>query len=137
MQIAPFMKHKVLVYSDKEQKQEVVAKWLKEGGVLLGAGLTTGIDLKYDLCRLNIISKIPFPNLGDVNVAKRMALDPKWYPMSAAKQVIQACGRSTRSEDDYSVSVIIDNRWSQLYHSVKDTVPQFFKEVVDLRVVEI
>ena len=135
--ISKYLKHKHIIYTNKDDKEETVSKWKAEGGILLGAGLTTGIDLPWDLCRLNIICKIPFPNTADKYVQKRRAIDPKWYALYAARQVVQASGRSTRNETDFSVTVILDNRWQRLYDSVKTKLPIFFRESVDNHVTEI
>jgi len=136
-EIAKRLKNKVLTYDTKEDKLDVVEKWMNEGGILIGPGLTTGLDLKHELCRLNIVTKVPFPNIMDPFVAKKKAEMPMWYPLQAAKQVIQACGRSTRSPDDWSIGYIIDGRWSGLMARMQKYLPRSFTEAVDKFVTEV
>ena len=137
LEISRLMSTPCLVYNSKEEKKGVVDKWLKEGGVLIGPGLSIGLDLKDDLCRLNIIPKIQYPNTKDTYVQKKRAINKMWYPLQAVKQVIQALGRSTRNENDYSLGVILDNRWSSLRSQTKDYIPKFFHEQVEYNVTEI
>ena len=129
--IADNMKTPVLVH-DKETKKEVLADWLKNGGVLMGAGMAEGLDLKDDLCRLNIITKCAFPNLGDDYVNKKLALPggKRWYALQAMKTLIQATGRAVRSDKDFAVTIVLDGRVSKLYNQVRDEVPESFREAL-------
>ena len=127
--IAGHMKNKVMVH-DKETKKDVLADWLRNGGVLMGAGMAEGLDLKDDLCRLNIITKCAFPNLGDDYVNKKLALPggKRWYALQAMKTLIQATGRAVRSDKDFAVTIVLDGRVARLYNQVRDDVPDSFKE---------
>jgi Rad3-related DNA helicase len=130
-QISKYMKTPHL-FHDKDTKQEVLDKWLNEGGVLLGGGMSEGLDLKGDLCRLNIVSKIQMPNIKDPYVQKRMHLPEgaQWLKLSALKQVVQSYGRSTRGPEDYSVTVCLDKRVFGLVNELKQETPDFFKEAI-------
>lgn len=129
--IASHMKTPCLTH-DKDTKEEVLNEFLAKGGVLLSAGLTEGVDLKDDLARLNIIVSCRFPNLGSDYVCKKKAQPggDYWYSLETIKQTIQALGRTTRNENDYSVSVILDGRFAGLYRKTKDELPQSFKECI-------
>jgi Rad3-related DNA helicase len=116
----------------KESKLEVLNEWMEKGGVLLGSGMAEGIDLKGDLCRLNILLKLAFPNLGDAFVQKRMSLPSgeEWYGVQAVKHIVQAVGRSTRSENDWSATFILDSRFTKLYNQYREMFPEFFREAI-------
>jgi len=113
--VAAHMSTPVITHT-KEDKDEKLKRWLISGGVFVGSGLYEGLDLKGDLCRLNIIVKIPYPNLGDVLVTKRKALKDGdlWYAAESLKAVVQSVGRSTRGEDDYSDTWIMDPSFAGL-----------------------
>lgn len=130
--ISPYLKTPHLTHT-KETKLDVLEKFLEEGGVLLGSGMSEGLDLKGDLCRLNIILKLAFPNLGDPYIQKRMALSDgqHWYTIQAIKTITQAVGRSTRGEDDWSATIILDSRFSRLYSQNKEDFPVFFREAME------
>ena len=129
--IADNMKTPVLVH-DKETKKDVLNDWLVNGGVLMGAGMAEGLDLKDDLCRLNIITKCAFPNLGDDYVNKKLALPggKRWYALQAMKTLIQATGRAVRSDNDFAVTIVLDGRVGKLYNQVRDDVPESFREAL-------
>lgn len=98
------------VIHDKEDKMEQVAKWTKKGGVLFGAGVDTGLDLKGDKCRVNIIPRIRFPSLGDpwVKARKELKDGDRWYLLEALRVIMQSVGRGVRGKDDWCLTVILD-----------------------------
>lgn len=82
-----------------------------ENTVLVSASLWRGIDLRDDLARFVIITKIPFPDLGDRLIQKR-AYSGKfghlWYISQAVLMLIQGSGRGVRHEKDYCIVYILD-----------------------------
>jgi ATP-dependent DNA helicase DinG len=134
-QISQHLKVPHLIHG-KEDKKEVLASFLEKGGVLLGAGMAEGLDLKDDLCRQQIIVKIQFPNYGDMWVQKRKALldGETWYAAEAYKIFAQQVGRSTRHKNDYSITHVLDSRlprvvqqWDKL-----GILPDYLKESIQL-----
>lgn len=121
-----------IIYNDQTNKDARVDEFKRNGGIFLAAGCAEGLDLKHGYCRLNIIPQLLFPNLGDPVVQKRKALQDgeKWYATETMKVVIQQAGRSTRAEDDYSKTVILDPNFAWCYKTVKDYLPKSFKEAV-------
>ena len=47
--------------------------------VLLSPSLREGVDLPDDFLRFQIITKVPYPDLGDPWTAARQARDPRWW----------------------------------------------------------
>jgi ATP-dependent DNA helicase DinG len=123
-----------ILFNDKNDKDIIVEKFKKQGGVFLAAGCAEGIDLKGDLCRVNIIPKLPYPNLGDPVVAKRKALEDgdDWYTSCIFKTLIQQVGRSTRSETDFSTTYILDPNFGRKFAEYYSKLPTSFKEAVIL-----
>ena len=123
-----------LLIHDKNNKKNVLNDWLTYGGILAGAGMSTGLDLKYDLCRLNIILKGQFPSMGDARTLKRLYINDtgrQWLENSALRHLIQSSGRSSRSADDYSVTIICDDRLIKLINNNMGSIPNYFKEALD------
>lgn len=129
--LAPHFSIPILV-NDPNNKDEMLTKFKTEGGIFLAAGCAEGIDLKDDLCRLNIIPQLSFPNLQDAVVQKRKALadGSQWYALETLKTTIQQAGRSTRGTEDYSTTIILDPNFSWVYKSVKNKLPASFKEAI-------
>lgn len=111
-QMAPFWKRNDVITHTKESKADELKKFLNEGGVMVGSGLSEGIDLKGELCGLNIVTQLNYPNLKDNFVTKRKALGDGqlWYKAETIKHLMQACGRGVRTETDKCVTVVVDDR---------------------------
>jgi Rad3-related DNA helicase len=102
------------------------------GGVMLACGMAEGVDLKGDLCHVNIIPKLQFSYLGDPWVQKRKELHDGdlWYSLATVKWMLQAAGRSTRSEKDYSEIYILDQAFGGLVMRTKKHIPRYFMEAI-------
>lgn len=130
--LRPHFKRKIIFNESSADKDIKVEQFKKEGGVFLAAGCAEGLDLKDNLCRLNIIPQLPYPAIGDPVVKKRMALadGELWYNMEALKTAIQAAGRSTRNENDYSKTYILDPQAGWRIRKYKDKLPRAFTESI-------
>lgn len=100
--------------------------------VLIACGLYEGIDLPEDAGRWQIISKIPWPSLGNPGVKHLSELDPEWYSWDTLKTVIQACGRVCRTPDDYGVSYIPDSSFNRLLKDAKHLMPRYFLDALNI-----
>lgn len=129
--LAPHFTLPILV-NDQKNKDKILEKFKTEGGIFLASGCAEGIDLKDDLCRLNIIPQLSFPNLLDPMVQKRKALadGQTWYALETLKTTIQQAGRSTRGVTDHSITVIMDPNFGWVYRMVKHKLPGSFKEAI-------
>ena len=65
--------------------------------VLVSPSLTYGVDLKDNLARFQIIVKLPYSPLGSKRVKALFEQDKRWYENKMLVNLIQACGRGTRS----------------------------------------
>lgn len=129
--LAPRFKRPVLT-NNAENKSYTLDKFKREGGVFLASGCAEGIDLHGDLCRLNIIPRLNYPNLQDPTVQKRKALTKgdSWYQCEALKNCIQQAGRSTRHEKDHSITVIGDPQFARLVSLNQSLLPKSFVEAI-------
>lgn len=124
-----------VITHSREDKADALRRFTQNGGVLIGSGCTEGLDLKGNLCRLNIVAKLQWPCLGDTWVKKRKAMQDgyMYYLAETLKVIIQASGRSTRGETDFSKTIVLDPSFSSLIsQSVKlGLVPKYFLESID------
>jgi Rad3-related DNA helicase len=129
--LLPHMKTPVLS-NTSQNKDAVLDEFKRKGGVFLASGCAEGIDLKDDLCRVNIIPKMPYPDLSDPVVAKRKAAEggQDWYDFQTFKTMIQQVGRSTRHERDYSTTYILDPNFARKFRACKSKLPAYFTESV-------
>ena len=97
--------------------------------ILIGASIKDGVDFKGDLCRFQIIFKIPYPQLNE-QVKYRRDLDPKWFFYQTVMALMQAYGRGIRDEDDWCVMYIIDSSFKQLVDYNRGFFNEYFLEAV-------
>ena len=92
--------------------------------------MTEGVDLHGDNSRFQVICKVPYPYLGDKLIKKKMNKWRWWYPLQTAKTIVQAVGRSVRSDEDHAVTYILDSDWSYFFKRNKEFFPQGFKDAI-------
>lgn len=99
--------------------------------VLVAPAMHEGIDLAGDLSRFQIICKVPFPNqFEDKQLAARMEVDPQFYEWLTALKLVQASGRSVRSETDWADTYIIDESFGWWYRKNRKMLPAWFVEAL-------
>lgn len=122
---------KVITHT-KDTKESALRRFKKNGGILLASGMAEGVDLPGDQCRLAIIPKLLYPNLGDDAVKKRMKMPDgqTWYSMQTLVTTIQQIYRGVRGKDDWCVIVILDPTFKRLVTKMKKHLPQDFLESI-------
>jgi Rad3-related DNA helicase len=90
-----------LVSHGSKDRGQVLDKFLaggfKRDSVLLAVSVTQGYDFKYDLCRFQIIPKIPYP-YPSKRIVARKEVDPEYYDWrTALARQGGATGRRTTS----------------------------------------
>lgn len=102
----------------------------KEGSIIVASGLREGIDLKGDLSQVQVFCKVPYPSLGDKQVARRKDLDPDWYGYVTMLYLVQAIGRSIRSETDKAVTFVLDSGFGWFYKRHKYYMPKHIRSSI-------
>ena len=117
-----------VILQDRDHRKEDLLYWMEQDDtIFLSVHYEEGIDLKGEKFPVNVVAKVPFPNLGDQWVKARNDLDNwMWYNMTAAIAVMQACGRTTRTPDDYSETYILDASWGGFYSRNRVLFPDWF-----------
>jgi Rad3-related DNA helicase len=64
--------------------------------------------------------KLPFLSWADPLNKRKSEEFPEWYALQVALAIIQALGRSVRSETDWSVIYILDLLWKFFYDKNRD-----------------
>ncbi len=94
--------------------------------VLVSPSLREGVDLPDDFLRFQIVTKIPYPDLGDPWTAARRARDPRWYAVETAKALVQAYGRSCRHAEDHGVTYVLDAQFERFLQHNRPLLPEWF-----------
>ena len=101
--------------------------------VLISPSMDRGIDLPQEECRVVIIAKVPYADLGDTQVSQRIYGSKdgnRWYAHKTISTIVQMAGRGVRSEDDYAAMYILDEQFRRLYDDHREIFPKWFKEAV-------
>ncbi len=117
---------------DRATKLEIFKKSPKPL-VLLSPSMDRGIDLPEEECRVVVICKMPYPDLGDTQVNRRVhaSLDGNnWYAHKTVSTVVQMAGRGVRSEEDYAATYILDRQFERMYNEHRNMFPAWFREAV-------
>jgi Rad3-related DNA helicase len=128
------IKNKRLLFHNSYNREKVLEKYLKskEPLVLVSPSMSEGVDLPYELCRFQVIYKIPFPYLGDKQIKNRMEKDRAWYAYKTVMSLMQTYGRGMRAEDDWCNTFVLDSNINFVLYSnqYKNFVSDFFKEAI-------
>lgn len=98
----------------------------EDGTVLISPSLGYGTDLKDDFGRFSIIMKTPYLPLGSERIKRLANKNQQWYEMKALVSLVQMCGRTTRSKEDYSDTFILDGTAIDLIKRNKNKMPRWF-----------
>lgn len=117
-----------LMKMDKDMSNEELLRLheRKSDSVLLSPSMMAGVNLKDELARFQIIAKLPFMSLQDPFIKEKMNRDKDWYAIQMLRQVIQACGRATRSSDDWSATYCFDSAFSGYIQRYRKYLPSTF-----------
>lgn len=118
-----------------KDRAEVLGNFKKSSRplVLLSPSMDRGVDLPDEQCRVVVIAKVPYPDLGDIQVSKRMyasADGSRWYAHRTISTIVQMAGRGVRSEDDYATTYVLDEQFGRLYNEHRMLFPKWFREAV-------
>lgn len=98
--------------------------------VLVSPSMMTGIDLKDDLSRFQIILKVPFPHLGSTKIKKRLETNSEWYNWKTLIEIVQSYGRSIRNEEDWAETYILDSCFDQV---LGNQLPEYFRQAIRIK----
>ena len=122
---------RLIVHSGRD-REEKLREWMgSHGKVFVSVAFNEGQDWKYDICDAQILLKVPFADIGDKRVKRRLELGHRqWYVNQAMLEVIQAYGRAIRAEDDTARFYVVDGSFSALVRNTWLFIPEWFKDAL-------
>jgi Rad3-related DNA helicase len=99
--------------------------------VLVSPSLREGVDLPDEFLRFQVLTKLPYPDLGDPWTAARRSRDPRWYAVETAKALVQAYGRSCRHADDEGVTYVLDAQFARFLQHYRVLLPDWFLDAAE------
>jgi ATP-dependent DNA helicase DinG len=119
------------------KRDDVIAEYMQHAThqptILVSPSITEGLDLKHDLGRFAIFAKVPYGNLGDAWVKRRMEISSQWYQRQTLKEMIQGSGRICRDHSDWGFTYILDESFGYLYNKTRHTmIPNWWEEAFEI-----
>jgi len=104
-----------------------------EGTWLCHYSVGEGEDFTGDLGRIQLIAKVPYPDLGD-KLTRLRSEEPgvgrRMYAAVTLAKIAQTSGRVMRHEGDFGETVILDGSFRRLWRWHKDLAPTWFRDVL-------
>jgi Rad3-related DNA helicase len=130
-------KHRDLMLSHHRRDLLEMVRQFKESAaprVFVSPSVTTGWDFPYEECEYQILGKVPYPDTRNAITKARCEADEEYAPYIAMQQIVQACGRGSRSKDDQCENFIIDDNIKWFLRLHRRFAPQWFLESVTSRI---
>lgn len=88
-----------------------------------------GEDFRDDLCRIQLVAKVPYPDLGDRLTKLRSdepGLGKKMYAAMTLNKLAQTAGRIMRHNKDFGETIILDANFKRLWTWNGQLAPSWF-----------
>ena len=123
---------RLLVIDPEIQRDEIIQEHINsiKPTVLISPSLHTGLDLKGELSRFQIITKVPYPNKNDRWINAKRNSNEDWYYWQTALKLVQASGRSIRSKEDWAKTYILDSAFGYFVNKNRNILPDWFIQAV-------
>ncbi len=125
-------KRRLLVTDPEIQRDEVITEHIeaKKPTVLISPSLHLGLDLKDDLSRFQIITKVPYLSLGYRWINEKRQRNEGWYRWQTALKLVQGYGRSIRSKEDWATTYILDAAFGYFVSKNMSILPDWFSQAI-------
>lgn len=127
-------KRPIVSYLNAQEREASLLRYRKTvGAVMVAPSFERGVDLKGDDCRVQIICKVPYPNMGDPRVSQRShgPDGDAWMGVQTIRSLVQMTGRAVRTADDWCESYILDAHFKQLVKRNGSLLPEWWRDALD------
>jgi hypothetical protein len=125
-------KRRLLETDPELQRDEIIKEHIDatRPTVLISPSLHLGLDLKDDLSRFQVITKVPYPSLGDRWINEKRKCNENWYKWQTALKLVQGYGRSVRSKDDWATTYVLDSAFGPFVRKNQNILPHWFIQAI-------
>lgn len=126
------MKNKRLVSHGQMDFQKSIEHFYKSKGnkVFISPICQQGVDFKEDRARFQLILRIPYLNTGDAFIERKVKTDFPWYNYHALVVFGQQIGRINRSETDFGVTILMDDRFPDFIRRNNNVLPKWLTRAI-------
>lgn len=117
------------IFHDSDNKDEMLKKHFEslDPTVIVSPSMSLGVSFDHERARFQIIAKIPYPSLASQKNKIRQKNNPEWYSYKTICDLIQSCGRITRSMTDYGDTIIIDESFGDVLRFSSHLIPKWLQ----------
>lgn len=124
------------IFHDKYSKKDDYRRFRdsKQPLIMVGSGMSEGIDLAGDAARWQIITVVQYPSLADdVNKWRMQNEKHKWLA-ETCRTIQQQYGRVCRGPNDHGMTIILDQQFWNLLKQTKglNIWPKWFMEALEM-----
>jgi Rad3-related DNA helicase len=126
----------LITYSDSRGKNDALDDYKRiSNAVLFAPSMDRGVDLPDDLCRVQVIAKIPYPNLGDKRINARLYSPggQGWYSMHTIRTIVQMAGRGVRHREDWAITYVFDGQFGEIWRKNSRMFPRYIRDALNFR----
>ncbi len=128
----------IMTYDDSRGRDGALERYkTTPGAVMLAPSMDRGIDLPGELCRVQVVAKVPYPNLGDKRTKARLwppYNDRAWYAVNTVRTLVQMTGRGIRGVDDQATTYILDHTFTtNVWKRNRSLLPAWWCEALNMR----
>jgi Rad3-related DNA helicase len=133
-----FGRRPIYIYNSSNEKADALRGYKRDkASVLFAASMDRGVDLPDDMCRVQVVAKVPYPNIKDrrINARMRSQGGSAWYKMQTIRSLVQMTGRGVRSETDHAVTYILDDQFGEnLWRNGRWLFPSWWAEALTFNI---
>lgn len=125
---------RLLSYANAGEREATLERFRSsKAGVVLAPSFDRGVDLPDNDARVIVVTKVPFPYLGDKQVSQRLygtgIAGKTWYSMETIRSLVQMTGRGMRHEDDWCISYVLDRQFaSNIWKNQRRLIPKWWQD---------
>ena len=127
---------RVFTYSRARDREAALQGFLSHPeGIMVAPSFERGVDLHDDDCRVVIITKIPYPALGDKQISARLHSQGGngWYKMNTVRALVQMTGRAMRSAEDSCEIYLLDAQFMRnVWRKSRQLLPAWWQEALKM-----
>lgn len=130
----PRLGRPVFSYAMSDERDQALQRYIVQpNSVLIAPSMDRGIDLPGDLCRVQVVCKVPYPYLGDKQVNARLYSrgGAIWYAVQTIRTLVQMTGRGVRSATDQATTYILDQQFLKVYSKNRRLFPDWWLEALN------
>ena len=98
--------------------------------VLVSPRCQQGVDVKDDRARFQIITKVPYLNVGDKVINRLKEKSRLWYNMRTLIVFGQQLGRIVRSPSDWGTTYLLDSRFPNFLRGMWQYIPEWQRDAI-------